>query len=79
MQQRTGHGFRANRKQESFVAIKAEQNPPNAGENIVRGNHCGVMSLKTEISVLYCSLQEFHKEGKAVPKTLDGCKIKISS
>lgn len=49
MQQRIGHGFSANnRTQESLVAIKAEQNPPNAGENIVGGNHCGFRSLKTK-------------------------------
>lgn len=64
MQQRTGHGFRANRKQESFVAIKAEQNPPNAGENIVRGNHCGVMSLKTEINVLIVPCKSFTRREK---------------
>lgn len=69
MQQRIGHGFSANnRTQESFVAIKAEQNPPNTGENIVGGNHCGDTSLKTKIDVLIVPCKSLKRREEACPR-----------
>lgn len=69
MQQRTGHGFSVNnRTQESFVAIKAEQNPPNAGENIVEGNHCGVTSLKTKINVFIVPCKGLTRREELCPR-----------
>lgn len=69
MWRRTGHGFSANnRKQESFVAIKAEQNPPNPAENIVGKNHCGVTSLKTKINIPIVPCESLTRREEPCPR-----------
>lgn len=69
MWRRPGHGFSANnRRQESFVAIKAEQNLLNAGENTVGKNHCGVTSLKTKINILIVPCKSLTRREEPCPR-----------